>query len=163
MTDLSQGGQMPLPGQQGPTFNVVAQYVKDLSFENPNTAKFLQKPPTTPPGIDLQVNVNSRQVGVNDYEVELGIEAKALSDDTTVFVAELAYAGIFRVSGIPQDQLGPLLLVDCPHLLFPFARQILAEATQNGGFAPLLLTPIDFLALYRQRMGQGPQAMAGRA
>lgn len=158
MTDLSQGNG-GAPGQPQPTMNVLAQYVKDMSFENPHSAKLLSQPLNGQPNINLQINVNSRQMAPTDYEVELSIEAKATADSSTLFVAELVYAGLFRITGLPAERLGPVLLIDCPHLLFPFARQILAEATQNGGYAPLLLSPIDFVGLYQQRAAQAAGQM----
>jgi preprotein translocase subunit SecB len=162
MTDTTTGPGAPAAAQPTGSLNVLAQYVKDLSFENPNTAKFLSQPPAGQPNINFQINVNSRQVTPTDYEVELSIEAKAVADQANLFIAELVYAGLFRIAGISQERLAPVLLIDCPHLLFPFARQIIAEATQNGGFAPLLMPPIDFVGLYNQRMQQGGQ-VAGNA
>lgn len=138
----------------GPTMNVAAQYLKDLSFENPNTLQFMQAPPTTQPQFDLKINVNTKALGPNDHEVDLTIEAKALLDNKPMFVCEITYSGVFRITGVPQDQLGAVLMIECPRLLFPFARQIMADATQNGGYQPLLLPPIDFVSLYQQRAQQ---------
>jgi preprotein translocase subunit SecB len=155
MTDLFPGAA-PGGAQQAPiTLNVLAQYLKDMSFENPNTTEFMTKPPQSQPQFDLKINVNTRQVQMDDYEVELLIEAKATAEGRSMFLAEITYAGIFRVGGVPRDSLGPVLMIECPRLLFPFVRHILAEATQNGGYAPLLLPPIDFVGLYQQRMQSG--------
>jgi preprotein translocase subunit SecB len=130
---------------------VLVQYVKDLSFENPAAPRSLRQRDKTP-AISVSVGVNPRQLGGTDIEVELRIEAKANDGDNVVFAVELVYAGIFRLANVTQETLNPIMLIQCPSLLFPFARQIIADATQNGGFPPLLLDPIDFVALYRQRV-----------
>lgn len=142
------------PGRQNgpmPSMRVVGQYLKDLSFENPNAPHSLT-PSEEQPRIDISVNVNARTLGTSDYEVELHLDAKAIKDDKTVFAAELLYAGIFRLENIPQEALHPVVLIECPRMLFPFARQIMADATRNGGFPPLMLDPIDFAGMYQQRL-----------
>lgn len=166
MTDVPTANGAAPQGEQTPaTLNVLAQYVKDLSFENPNSPAILTKPPAGQPQIDIQVNVNARQIASDDFEVELSTEAKALSGTETLFVVELVYAGIFRIQNVPQQDLHPLVMIECPRILFPFARQILADATRNGGFPPLMVDPIDFVALYRQRMAQvqGQSTQTGTA
>jgi preprotein translocase subunit SecB len=152
MTDAPMGnGGAPTPI----TLNVLHQYVKDFSFENPNTVDFISRPPQSQPQFDIKVNVNARPLqAATDHEVEVSIEGKATADGRTMFIAELVYAGVFRISGVGQDSLGPVLMIECPRLLFPFARQILADSTMQGGFSPLLLPPIDFVGLYQQRMQQ---------
>ncbi len=136
-----------------PTFSVVSQYVKDLSFENPNAPRSLgQSLPGG--GVKIEINVAGRPMSENTYEVELTIEARAGDDDTVVFNLELVYGGVFRVENVPQESIHPLVMIEGPRLLFPFARQVLADATRNGGFPPLLLDPIDFASLYRQRAAQ---------
>ena len=137
-----------------PTFSVLSQYVKDLSFENPNAPRSIgQALPGG--GVQIEINVGGRPVSDSTYEVELVIEARAGEGATVVFNFELTYGGVFRVENIPQESVHPLVMIEGPRLLFPFARQILADATRNGGFPPLLLDPIDFAALYRQRLGEG--------
>ena len=106
------------------------------------------------PDINISVNVNARNLAATDFEVELHLDAKATAEDKVVFAAELVYAGTFRLENFPQQMLHPAVLIECPRLLFPFARQILAEATRNGGFPPLMLDPIDFAAMYQRRMQQ---------
>lgn len=140
-----------------PTMNVLVQYVKDFSFESPNAPKILAQPPNQGPGpqINVQVNVNARQIELNNYEAELSIEVKATLGEEVMFLTEVLYAGIFRITGLTEEQLKPVILIECPRLLFPFARQIIGEATRNGGFPPLLIDPIDFVALYQRRMGEG--------
>ncbi|WP_020187265.1 protein-export chaperone SecB [Methylopila sp. 73B] len=133
-----------------PAINVLAQYAKDLSFENPNAPRSLA-PRQTSPNIEIKVNVNARKVGETDFEVELAIEGQAKDGDSLLFRVDLSYGGVFRVVNIPEEQLHPVVMIECPRLLFPFARQIVAEAVRNGGFPPLMIDPVDFAALYRAR------------
>ncbi len=141
------GTGQPLPAQ----LNVLVQYVKDFSFENPNAPRPMIER-TGQPAINVQINVNPRQLSATDFEVELKIEGKAEADGSTIFAFDLAYAGLFRLQNIPQEHLGPLIMIECPRMLFPFAREIISSSTVHGGFPPLLLDPIDFNALYQQRM-----------
>jgi preprotein translocase subunit SecB len=134
---------------QAPSLNVLVQYVKDLSFENPNAPNSLAPQPEGPQ-IEINVNVGAQPLSATEFEVELKIEAKGKSGEAVLFAVELLYAGLFRIQNVPEEHLHPFVLIECPRLLFPFARQILAEATRNGGFPPLLLDPIDFVALYQQ-------------
>lgn len=134
---------------QGPSLNVLVQYVKDLSFENPNAPNSLAAQQTGPQ-IEINVNVGAQPLSSTEFECELKLEAKAMLGDKVMFDAELVYAGLFRIENVPEEHLHPFVLIECPRLLFPFARQILADATRNGGFPPLMLDPIDFVALYQQ-------------
>ncbi|MHA1560046.1 MAG: protein-export chaperone SecB [Alphaproteobacteria bacterium] len=163
------GNQVPrvtgAPAPADPTsphMSVVAQYVKDLSFENPEAPKSLT-PRQAQPKIDVNINVSAKRVSDTDLEISLKLEAKAndTTDKIVLFAVELDYGGLFRVLNIPDKQLGAIAMVECPRLLFPFARQILADATRGGGFPPLMLEPVDFVALYRERLrreaeGTGP-------
>jgi|JI10StandDraft_1071094.scaffolds.fasta_scaffold21650_3 preprotein translocase subunit SecB len=148
----------PTPGAQ-PSVKILGQYLKDFSFENPNAPGSLA-PQQSQPDINIAVNVNARNLGPNDFEVELHLDAKASGGGKVVFAAELLYAGIFRLENFPQKLLHPAVLIECPRMLFPFARQIMADATRNGGFPPLMLDPIDFANMYQQRMKQQPAAQA---
>ncbi len=149
MTDAANGTT-----QEGiPQLNVLAQYIKDLSFENPNSPRSLA-PQEQPPQINVQVNVNPRQIGEGEFEVELLLEGSAQAGDLVLFKVELNYAGLLRVRNVPEQELAPVIMIEGPRLLFPFARQIIAEAVRNGGFPPLLLDPVDFVELYRQRIAQ---------
>ncbi len=139
-----------------PQLNVLAQYTKDLSFENPNAPKSLGQPGQQP-AINIQINVNPNQLSNTDFEIELKLEGKAEVSGTVLFNFELVYAGVFRLQNIPQDQIGPIVMIECPRLLFPFAREIVADAVVHGGFPPLMLDPVDFVGLYRQKIAQ-PQA-----
>jgi len=144
----------------GPQIQVLAQYVKDLSFENPAAPMSLQG---QKPALEVGVDVQARGLGTDQYEVLIRVRADAKSASQTVFVCELSFAGVFMLKGIPQENIQPLLLIECPRLLFPFARRVVADVTRDGGFPPLLLDPIDFAALYRMQMarsqGAQPQAM----
>jgi preprotein translocase subunit SecB len=137
----------------GAQLNVLAQYIKDFSFENPNSPRSLQ-PTQQQPQINIQINVNAKPMGENDVEVELKLEGKAETGGTVLFSFDLSYAGVFRILNVPQPDVQPVVMIECPRLLFPFAREIVANAVRNGGFPPLLIDPIDFIGLYRQRMEQ---------
>ena len=141
------------PAAPQPSLRVLGQYLKDLSFENPNAPQALA-PQQTPPDINISVNVNARNLAPSDFEVELHLDAKATVQDKVIFAAELVYAGTFRLENFPPQMMHPAVLIECPRILFPFARQILAEATRNGGFPPLMLDPIDFASMYQKRLQQ---------
>jgi preprotein translocase subunit SecB len=138
-----------------PQIGVLAQYVKDLSFENPNAPRSLA-PSGQQPTINIQVNVDaapmSGSTGGTDFEVKLRLEGKAEIQGMVLFGFELVFAGAFRIQNVPAESLQPIVMIECPRLLFPFAREIVATAVRNGGFPPLLLEPIDFVSLYRQRL-----------
>ena len=137
-----------------PHVRVVAQYVKDLSFENPNAPQTFQTMGNEKPKIDVSVNVNGKKVADDHLEVELKLSATASHGDSKAFVVELVFAGLFMYRNIPDEMLQPFILVQAPILLFPFARRIVADATRDGGYPPLLLDPIDFAALYQQKAQQ---------
>jgi preprotein translocase subunit SecB len=136
-----------------PSVSVLAQYVKDLSFESPKAPVSLQQRDKAPT-INITVNVGARALNDKDFEVVLTLEAKSMVESETFFQTELQYAGIFRVAGMKQEHLQPFLLIEGPRMLFPFARQIVADAVRNGGFPPLLIEPIDFVGLYRQNLAR---------
>ena len=142
-----------------PQLNVLAQYTKDLSFENPNAPRSLG-PQESGPNITIQVNVNLRQLAETDFEVELLLEGSAADESSTLFKFDLTYAGVFRLQNIPEAEMHPILMIECPRLMFPFARQIVADAVRAGGFPPLLIDPIDFTNLYRQRMADAQKTLS---
>ena len=152
-------GAAPATGQ--PNLSVVAQYVKDLSFENPGAPGAL-KPRRTSPKINISIGVEPKPAGTDEVEVELKIDARASDGDNVLFVIELVYAGLFRLSNIPAQDVQPLTLIECPRLLFPFARQVISDASRNGGFPPLLIDPVDFVSLYRQRLAAQQQRQPDR-
>lgn len=137
-----------------PQLQVVGQYIKDFSFENPNAPQSLNT--NEQPQIGIQVNVGANPIAgsESDIEVTIKLDGKAEIAGKILFQFELEYAGIFRIRNIPQESMSAVVLIECPRLLFPFAREIIATTVRNGGFPPLLLEPIDFVALYRQKMAQ---------
>jgi preprotein translocase subunit SecB len=161
MSMASNGGQAaggqaaaPPPPQAGqPQLGVVAQYIKDFSFENPGAPRSLQV--QVQPQIGIQINVSSSSISATDFEVGLKLEGKAEANGAVLFSFELMFAGVFRIQNVPPESMQPLVMIECPRLLFPFAREIIASATRNGGFPPLLLDPIDFVALYQHQIQQG--------
>jgi preprotein translocase subunit SecB len=158
MSTTTNGGETPpvaQPGQGQPQFHVMAQYTKDFSFENPNAPQsFAQQPAQQPQQPTLSIRINSKQLSNTDFEVELQIEGKAEIAGTTLFAFELTYAGIFHLQGIPQEALAALIFIECPRILFPFAREIIASAVMGGGYPPFLLPPVDFVGLYQQKVAQ---------
>ena len=139
--------------QESPSLNVLAQYIKDLSFENPSAPRSLQARDKAP-SININVNVNANPLSEAEFDVVLTLNAEAKEGDKTLFNVELSYGGVFRVTGFPQEHMLPVLFIECPRLLFPFARQIIADATRNGGFPPLMIDPIDFAQMFQQRMAE---------
>ena len=164
MTSPGNGGPVTSPdSRQGQAqLSVLGQYIKDFSFENPNAPRSLA-PNQTQPAINIQINVSVQQLAETDYEVSLKLEGKAESSGNVLFVFDLTFAGVFRVQNMPKESLQPLIMIECPRLLFPFAREIVATAVRNGGFPPLLLDPVDFVALYQQRAAQVQQAPSNPA
>ncbi len=154
---VTNGG--PEPQTAMPQVSVLAQYVRDLSFENPNAPRSMA-PSTQPPTINIQVAVDATPLSGTDFEVTLRLEGKGEAQGLLLFGFELVYCGVFRLQNVPADSLQPMVLIECPRLLFPFAREIVATATRNGGFPPLMLEPIDFVALYRQRLAMAQPAPA---
>lgn len=149
------GGPADSPAQTQqtqPQLSVLAQYIKDLSFENPNAPQSMNM--GQQPQISIQINVSARRLAENDTEVSLKLEGRAESAGSVIFSFELDFAGVFRVQNVPPESMNPLIMIECPRMLFPFAREIIASTVRNGGFPPLLLDPIDFVALYRQRLAQ---------
>jgi len=136
-----------------PSLNILAQYTNDLSFENPGAPRSLQARDKAP-DININVNVNANPLSDADFDVVLSLSAQAKEGDKVVFAAELVYGGVFRITGFPQEHMLPLLFIECPRLLFPFARQIIADVTRNGGFPPLMIDPIDFAQMFSQRMAE---------
>lgn len=139
--------------QQAPnlaqSFVVKGQYIKDLSFENPHAPQSLLAA-SARPAIDVNVDLKAQKLQDNVYEMTLHIAARAVAEGNSLFLVDLAYAGIFQITNVPAEHVEPLILIDCPFVLFPFARRVIADVTRDGGFPPLMLDPIDFHALYVQ-------------
>lgn len=148
------GPQQIVTPDDAPHIQVHAQYVKDLSFENPEAPHSLANQGTAP-NIEVSVDVGARNLAPSQFEVELRITAHASQAEKKAFVVEVLYAGVFTMHNVPDEQLKEVCLIEGPRLLFPFARRIVADATRDGGFPPLLLEPIDFVALYMQSAGNG--------
>jgi len=147
-------------GEAVPKISVRTQYIKDFSFENPAAPQSLSDTAGTPK-IQVNVDVEAKPMGQDHYEVFLRINANGTREESTIFVVELVYAGLFALENFPKDRLEAMCLVECPRILFPFARRVIADATREGGFPPLLLDPIDFGRLYRNKHGGGGAAKKG--
>ena len=152
MTNIPDMATPPQPQQTapGPSIRVLSQFIKDLSFENPGSS--VQEQPNIELGID--VAATPRNAEENIYEVTLKLQARAGTKETALFLLEMDYSGHFQVSGFSPTDLEAVLLIECPRILFPFARRIIADISAEGGFPPLRIDPVDFAALYnaqRQR------------
>jgi preprotein translocase subunit SecB len=139
-------GNAPLPVQ----VRIIGQYIKDLSFESPNVRKLFAAPAENPT-LKLAVHVNGAKVDGNVFESAIEFKAEASGKAGVIYDLELTYAGLFQVENIPEPAMEPFLLINCPTLLFPFLRRLVADLTREGGFPPLLLDPLDFAALYLKR------------
>lgn len=157
----NQNGQAAAAAPGPVKMNVLAQFVRDMSFEN----ILAQKGSTgeVQPDVQVQVNLDAKKRNVeNQYEVviKLKVESKSKGTSDTLFILEMDYAGVFNIENVPEDQMHPFLLIECPRMLFPFARRIISDVTRDGGFPPLNLEMIDFVALYRNEIARRQQANA---
>ena len=132
---------------------VHAQYIKDFSFENPNAPSVLMRE-SVQPDVEITVNVGAQLVDKHQYEVTLHLAAKASSEKTALFLVDLTYAGLVTPEGASIDEVNPLIMIEAPRLLFPFARAIISDATRDGGFMPLNIQPVDFVAVYQHNLAQ---------
>src|SRR5580698_8033939 len=160
MTDLPPQGAAPADEQPG--IRILAQYIRDLSFESPHAPESLRGG-AAQPQVDLGVELNARGRPDGYYEVELKLTARATRDDEAVFVIELLYAGLFQIIGMAGPDLEAVLMIECPRYLFPFARRIIADLTGEGGFPPFMLEPIDFAGIYAARRQAGGGQPIGQA
>jgi len=151
--------QVEIP--QGPGVRVLAQFIRDLSFENPRAPESLRG--ETAPKIDLDVELAARNRQDGLFEVDLKLTTSAKRDDETLFVVELVYGGLFQIEGPAGPHLEPVLLIECPRYLFPFARRVVADLTAEGGFPPFRIDPIDFAAIFLARQQQVAGATVGQA
>jgi preprotein translocase subunit SecB len=151
-TKTGNGGNANPPAAQGQQVQVrvLAQYIKDLSFESPNIHKLIDGPGEAP-NLRVEVNVNASKVNDAAFESVINFKAEATNKAGTIYDLELAYAGMFQVESLPEGALEPFLLIECPTLLFPFVRRLVADLTREGGFPPLMLDPINFATLYARR------------
>lgn len=139
---------------------ILLQYVKDLSFENPNVERLLEGPGENP-NIKLEINVSAQRMRPDVYESAIDFKAHTTSNSGTIYILETVYAGLFKIQNIPEPALEPFLLINCPSLIFPYLRRLASDITREGGFPPLLLDPIDFASLYVRR--QQEQAAANQS
>lgn len=143
-----------------PKMQILAQFIRDMSFENIAAQKGMGEGDNTP---DIQVQVNldaKKRTADNQYDVttKLNVSAKTKGEGKPIFLLELDYTGVFHIENVPEDQLHPFLLIECPRMLFPFVRRIVSDITRDGGYPPLNLETIDFLALYRNEIAKRAQA-----
>jgi preprotein translocase subunit SecB len=149
----SQDGQTAMPSIQ-----IAAQYIKDLSFENPSMGLNVRQPQ-----IEFSVDLQARKMqDGGPYEVIMKIRVTANQDDKTIFLLELAYGGVFILERVPEDAIQPLLLIECPRMMFPFLRRIVADLVSDGGLPPLMIEPIDFAQLYRSRLARAAAEQQGQ-
>jgi preprotein translocase subunit SecB len=149
-------------GGAEPGIRILAQFIRDLSFENPRVPDSLRTG-AAQPQIELGVEMNARGRDDGLYEVDLKLSARATRDEGPVFHVELLYGGVFQIDGVPAEDIEPVLLVECPRFLFPFARRIIADVTSEGGYPPFLLDPIDFGGVYAARRAEAANQIVGHA
>jgi preprotein translocase subunit SecB len=163
MTDAASGEPPPLTAPPGaPGIRILAQYIRDLSFESPRVPESLRAG-NTQPQIELTVELNVRGRDDGFYEVEVKLIARAAREADTVFHIEIAYAGLFEIMGVPQAELEPVLMIECPRYLFPFVRRVIADLSMEGGFPPFMLEPIDFAGIYAARRARTEGPIVGNA
>jgi preprotein translocase subunit SecB len=144
----AEGAEMQMPSLQ-----IISQYIKDLSFENPSMGVNVQRPQ-----IEFTVDLQARRLQENGpFEVVLKMRVSAKQDEKPVFLLEIAYGGLFVLERVPEEVLQPMLLIECPRLMFPFVRRVVSDLISDGGLPPLMIEPIDFASLYRNRMMQAQQ------
>lgn len=153
--DQQQDAQPPVQAQ------VVGQYIKDLSFENPNVDKLIDGPGEQP-NLQLEINVAAKRAGPDLYESAIEFKAVANNKVGTIYDLEMVYAGLFRIKNLPEQALEPFLLINCPSIIFPFLRRLVADITREGGFPPLLLDPVDFASLFVRRQQEMAQQEAAK-
>jgi preprotein translocase subunit SecB len=152
------GTAEPSPAQL--QVRIAGQYIKDLSFENPNIGKLIASQPENP-NLDVEINVDVEQLGANLYESAISFKARAATKDSVIYDLEVVYGGAFHIENAPPQSLEPMLFINCPSLIFPFLRRLVADLTREGGFPPLLLDPVDFGGLYVRKKGQGMPPQVG--
>jgi preprotein translocase subunit SecB len=136
--------------EEAPPIQINAQYIKDLSFESPSTPGILSKMQNEAPDVSINVNVNAQNIQDVLFEVQIHIRASCNVGDEIAFISELVYGGLFKIN-VPPEHLQAILLIECPRLLFPFARNIIADTTRDGGFPPLMIAPVDFVAMFQKQ------------
>ena len=155
MTDTDAAPETNGADEAEPGIRILAQFIRDLSFENPRAPETLRTQGAGQPQIDMGVEMNARGREDGLFEVDLKLSARATREDGPVFHVELMYGGVFQITGVAPADLEPVLLVECPRFLFPFARRVIADVTSDGGYPPFLLDPIDFAGVYAARKAGG--------
>ncbi len=154
MADAVKSGNGDAPAQGGIVVRMAGQYIKDLSFENPNVRRLIEAQGDNP-RIAVDINVAPSKLPMNNlYEVILNFQAKAENKIGIIYVLELSYGGIYQIENMPEPNLDAFLHINCPFLLFPYLRRLVSDITREGGFPPLLLDPVDFAQLYDQKLQQ---------
>jgi preprotein translocase subunit SecB len=160
MADKTNGtGNPATPAQTPVQVKILSQFLKDLSFENPNIRKLMASPGDAP-NLKVEVNVNAERIDNDVYESAIELKAVAANNVGTIYVLETTYAGLFKVENMPEQALEPFLLISAPTQIFPFLRRLVADVTREGGYPPLMLDPIDFAALYMRRQQEAKEAGA---
>ena len=159
--EAAPNGEAPML-DAGPMLQVLAQYTKDLSFENPHAPDSLRTG-LDAPQININIEIGRQMMEGDTVEVVLTLRAEARREDQVAFIAELHYAGLFAFANVDIETIQPMIMIECPRMLFPFARQIIAQMTQNGGYPPIMLEPPDFAAMFREEMMRRAAAEAGTA
>ena len=149
------GGAQTAGAATQPAFAIERIYVKDLSLENPGSPQSFQL--SEPPSVELGLRMRTEQVGENVWECVLTLTVTATSGDKKIFLIEASQAGLFQIRGVPASEMQPVLMIACPNVLFPYARETIADATMRAGFPPVHLAPINFEALYQQQLAQMQQ------
>jgi preprotein translocase subunit SecB len=156
-----QDGAQPAASLARAQVNILAHFVRDLSFENVGAMEGTA--PEGAPEISVQVNLDGKNIGEDRYQVNMKLNAKAVNGENTRFLVELDYAGIFSITDVPPEHVHPMMFIECPRLLLPFARRIVSDVTRDGGYPPLMLDNVDFATLYRQKLEQMRQEKQAQA
>lgn len=162
MTDTTSQAPAASP-QPAPHVTIVAHFTRDLSFENVGVLKGIPVDPQARPEINVTVNIDGQALADNRYQIGLKFSATAKNGEATRFAIELDYGGIFQFHNVPQEHVHAMLFIECPRLLLPFARRVIADVSRDGGYPPLMLDNIDFAHLYRQRIEQIRAEQAAKA
>lgn len=160
MADQTPAGAAPANTTPAPSYSLVGQYIRDLSFENPGAPGSVMAAGPNP-SFSVSINVGVKKQADDLYAVEISLNAKAEREKVVLFNVELVYGGVFRLRNVPENAMAPLLMVECPRMIFPFARHALANTVQLGGFPPLMMEPVDFNALYLQNLRNMQAQQAG--
>lgn len=152
MTETETGDAAAVTPTAPPQVTILAHFVRDLSFENVGAIKGTQAQGA--PEISVQVNLDGQNIGEDRYQVNMKLNAKAVNGEHTLFLVELDYSGVFSIANVPEAHIHPMMFIECPRLILPFARRVVADATRDGGYPPLMLDNVDFASLYRQKLEQ---------